>query len=191
MKTDIIRIGNDGSGMAEALEQADKVAAYRGLPHKNALHLRLLTEEMMGMMRSVTGSARGDFWIEDEDGTSTLHLKMTVFTDAAQRQKLLSAASTGKNEAIRGIMGRIRAFFDPMDGMPVLYDMTTDSTGGDGSWSMRSYQELLRVQMEQRTEGASQAWDELEKSVVTHVADDIRVSISGRDVEMVIVKRNG
>ena len=32
-------------------------------------------------------------------------------------------------------------------------------------------------------------WDELEKSVVTHVADDIKVSIRGQQVEMTILKK--
>jgi len=38
---------------------------------------------------------------------------------------------------------------------------------------------------------AKEAWDELEKSVVTHVADDIRVSIRNGNVEMVILKKMG
>ena len=42
-------------------EQAEKVAAYKGLSPKGALHLRLLTEEMMGMMRSITGEKEGKF----------------------------------------------------------------------------------------------------------------------------------
>ena len=32
-------------------------------------------------------------------------------------------------------------------------------------------------------------WDELEKSVVAKVADDVKVSMRGRNVEMIIVKK--
>ena len=49
--------------MEAALNQAEKVAAYKSLSPKNTLHLRLLTEEMMGMMRSITGETQGKFWI--------------------------------------------------------------------------------------------------------------------------------
>ena len=36
---------------------------------------------------------------------------------------------------------------------------------------------------------AKEAWDELEKSVVAKVADDVKVAIRGRTVEMTIVKK--
>ena len=47
---------------------------------------------------------------------------------------------------------------------------------------------LERLDLEQKRKGAAEAWDELEKSVVAHVADDVKVSIHGRTVEMVIIK---
>ena len=56
MKSDVITVSNRGKRMETALEQVDKVIAYKGLTGKNALHLRLLAEEMMGLMRSVTGA---------------------------------------------------------------------------------------------------------------------------------------
>ena len=59
MRTDVITVSSRGKRMETALEQADKMAAYKGLSRKNALHLRLLTEEMMGLMRSVTGETEG------------------------------------------------------------------------------------------------------------------------------------
>ena len=68
MKTDVITVSSKGKRMESALAQVDKLAAYKGLSPKDALHLRLLTEEMMGMMRSITGETNGEFWIEDEDG---------------------------------------------------------------------------------------------------------------------------
>ena len=36
---------------------------------------------------------------------------------------------------------------------------------------------------------ARAAWDELEKSVVSHVADDVKIAIRGREVEMTIIKK--
>lgn len=50
MKTDVITVSSQGVQMASALNLAEKVAAYKELSGKNALHLRLLTEETMGMM---------------------------------------------------------------------------------------------------------------------------------------------
>ena len=194
MKTDVITITSDGGQMETALRQAEKMAVYKELSPKSALHLRLLTEEMLGMMRAITGPAEGIFWIEDGDGVYQLHLKMETHADHAQREQLLAASSSGKNEAARGIMGRIRTFFDPLDDypmVPVVPDMSPDGMGADLIWSMRAYQETLRAQLEEQQAGAAEAWDEMERSVVSHIADEVKVSIRDRDVEMVIFKKMG
>ena len=89
MKTDKISVSSQGARMNAALEQADKVAAYKGLSMKDALHLRLLTEEMMGLMRSITGEREGIFWIEDEDGEYRLHLQVRTLLNSEEREQLL------------------------------------------------------------------------------------------------------
>ena len=190
MKTDVIMIGSDGSGMEEALLQAEKTAIYKGLSRKEALHLRLLAEETLGMMRSITGKTIGRFWIEDEKGEFRLHLKVLTSFDLDKREKLIAVSSSGRNEAAKGIMGKIRTFFDPVGDAPVFYDVAMESVGGATRvWSMRAYEQSVQSRMEQKQAGAAEEWDELEKSVVTHVADDIKVSVQGREAEMIIIKK--
>ena len=192
MKTDILMISSDGTNMDSALAQVDKVAAYKGLSQKNAMYLRLLAEETMAMMRAITGSVNGEFWMEDEDQLYTLHLKVSTLMDENRREQLLAASTSGKNEATRGFMGKIRSFFEPSSSVPMF------SAGfGGGSpqmynsyvWSMEDYRDQLRQYREQNQNEAKDAWDELEKSVVGHLADDVKVSIRGRTVEMTIVKK--
>ena len=187
--------------METALGQAEKVAAYKGLTAKDALHLRLLTEEMMGMMRSLTGETEGNFWIEDEQQEYRLHLQVHTRMDSVKREQLLSAASSGKNESARGLMGRLRDFFDrgtdediaSLTSSLLLTGMYEESTTPtlDWEWSMIRYQDALSAQDKQDGSQAQEAWDELEKSVVAHVADDVKVSIRGDVVEMTIVKKMG
>ena len=192
MKTDILMISSDGTNMDSALAQVDKVAAYKGLSQKNAMYLRLLAEETMAMMRAITGNVNGEFWMEDEDQLYTLHLKVSTLMDENRREQLLAASTSGKNEATRGFMGKIRSFFEPSSSVPMF------SAGfGGGSpqmynsyvWSMEDYRDQLRQYREQNQNEAKDAWDELEKSVVGHLADDVKVSIRGRTVEMTIVKK--
>ncbi len=191
MKTDVITVTNSGVGMESALELAEKVATYKGLSRKNALHLRLLTEEAMGMMRSIAGAAEGKFWIEDDQNVFQLHLQVETEMDEEQRKQLLSASSSGKNEATRGFMGKIRSFFEPVENVPVFFDISPmlDAPYADLTWSMRVYEQQLQMHLAQKREGAEEAWDELEKSVISHIADDVKVSIMGRDAEMVIFKK--
>ena len=194
MRTDVITVSSNGKQMSAALEQVEKMASFKGLSSKGTLQLRLLTEEMMGMMRSITGEKEGQFWIEDEDGVYQLHLRMNTIMDPAKREQLLGASTSGKNEAARGLMGRLRDFFDQgadVPGLPLYHsEMMAETTGTtlNWDWSMASYQDELRVQAV-RDEKAREMWDELEKSVVTHVADDVKVAIRGTQAELIIVKK--
>ena len=197
MRTDVITVSSKGKRMETALEQVEKVAAYKGLSPKNTLHLRLLTEEMMGMMRSITGEPEGEFWIEDHEGMYELHLRVAARMSFEKREQLLSVSASGKNEAARGLMGRIREFFDwgcdeEYDGfstamLPDAFEHSS-SPALDWEWSMRRYENVVAAKLDQ-DETAREAWDELEKSVVKNVADDVRVFIRGRYVELTIVKK--
>ncbi|MBR6028447.1 MAG: hypothetical protein IKP40_05095 [Clostridia bacterium] len=199
MKTDVITVSSRGSRMETPLQQAEKVAAYKGLSPRSALHLRLLTEEMMGLMRSITGETEGRFWIEDEDGVYELHLSVQTGMNSSKRDQLLSVSSSGQNDSARGLMGRLRDFFDRGADEDVasftsplmlasVYDNTSSPTL-DWEWTMSAYQRELGQLVSQRNPEAQEAWDEMEKSVVTHVADDVKVSIRGRTAELILVKK--
>ena len=58
MKTDIIAVTNTGDHMQTVLREAEKAAEYKGLSEQSSMQLRLLTEEMMGLMRSITGQTK-------------------------------------------------------------------------------------------------------------------------------------
>ena len=192
MKTDVIQISSEGSNMETALAQADKVARYKELSPKNTLYLRLLTEETMALVRAIVGNVNGEFWIEDDQDVYTLHLKVSTLMDEKKKEQLLSASTSGANEATRGFMGKIRAFFEPSSSTPMFssgFSGVAPAMYGSYAWSMEDYREQLRQYREQNAAGAQEAWDELEKSVVAHVADDVKVSIRGRTVEMILVKK--
>ena len=74
MITDKITIQNTGEGITKAIEQAAAATAYRGLTGKEALRVRLLAEEMLGMFRQITGKMEASFWLESEDRNFELHL---------------------------------------------------------------------------------------------------------------------
>ena len=195
MVTDVIVVSTQGNRMETALEQAEKVAAYKGLAKRDELQLRLLTEEMMGLVRSITGKKEGRFWIEDQDGEYKLHLQVDTRLTSEKREQLLAVSATGKNESAKGIMGRLRDFFDwgsdedlassPLY-LPDMYEYSS-VPALDYEWSMVRYETALSQRME-KDESAREAWDELEKSVVKHVADDVRVSIRNGVVELIILK---
>lgn len=196
MKSDVIHVTNDGVGVHDARVQAERVAAFLALGKKDALHLALLTEEMMGMMLALTGQTEADFWIENEKNVTTLHLKAAAAMNAEMRKKLLAASSTGKNVAVKGIMGKIKDIFqrlvEPADDSTIptaAFAMGSSSQpNGFASlgvclWSLTQYKSIVNKGV-----GANKEWDELEKSIVSKLADEVQIGIIDEMVEMIIFK---
>ena len=203
MKTDVIEISPAGEGMAEALRQTEKAAAYRDLSSKESLRLRLLSEEMMGMLRTIVGGGRSRFWIESEDRRFTLHLTADVQMNADMREELLKTSTSGRNAAVQGFMSRIRDIFtrlsepDSSSISPTEYGFSyVDVTSFDDAslgvtthglmygWSMNAYKNAIREHREEEPD----KWDELEKSITARLADEIKIFIRGSAVELVIEK---
>ena len=194
MKYELIAVSSRGRGLDAALAQADKAGAELGLSLRDALHMRLLVEEMMSMVRSIIGQLEGKFWIETGDGEYRLYLQMTSLLDTEQRKQLISASTGRRNEAHRGIMGKIRAFFEPMpieDTPAYLAETIVRDLGNDDlTWSLEAYRERLLKRKAASAE-AREEWDELEKSVVSHIADNVTISIHNYDVKLMVYKKLG
>ena len=198
MKSDVIHVANTGEGVAQALQQTEAVANFKSLNKKDSIHLLLLTEEMMGMMKGLTGEHEADFWIEDDGNTFQLHLKENVSMNAERRKKLLSASTSGENIAAKGVMGKISDFFsriiEPTSDVGGAYSSGWESENlptaqaaayakgmasvAGSVWSLNKY----------KASKTKNEWDELEQSVVANIADEIQIGIADHSVEMIIYK---
>ena len=201
MKSDVITINSQTASPDEALNQAEAVAVYCGLDKKSALHLRLLTEEMMGLLHALTGELEAEFWIENKGMNFQLHMTTRTLMSLEKRDMLLSVSTTGKNAAARGVLGKLLDVFAcsvvaqqgnsyawyQEAGMvdPVAYAAQTAII----DWSMQKYRKSVEEKLAENDPAAQEAWDELEKSIVNRLADEISIGIRGDRVEMVIYKR--
>ncbi len=203
MKTDVIQIRNTGEGIEAALAETEKAAVYRGLTAKETLRLRLLAEELFGMLRTIVGEKDARYWIEAEGKAFSLHLSMKTRMSTDLREALLEVSTTGKNEAAKGFMGRLRDIILQMDeadaeagALGDVYGFINGDTGSFdapmgvsmhhviGSWSMREY----KASLEQHKDTEADKWDELEKSITAKLADEVKIFIHGGSAEMVIEK---
>ena len=197
MKSAVITVTSNGQGIIEALSMTERFGTERNLEKKPVLHLRLLAEELFGMLRSIAGNVEASYWIDADGKNFELHMKSDVNMSIEMRDRFIAASSNGKNEAAKGFMGKIRDMIGEMllssqDALPYpMYNTTylypMDDSFGDYVWSMNYYMEELQRKMENAKE-ASEAWDELEKSIVASIADDIKVKIKGKNVEIILYK---
>ena len=202
MKTDICTISSDKATFNVIFTEVEKSAEYNKLPKKQALQLRLLAEELVGMLPELLEVGDGKFWIENDGNDFALHAsikaeRLSMF----DKEDILSLSKSGKNAASKGIINKIRLVAEGMlDGYLEaakvsgggeyydLYDMGVCSANAYDdrwlhAWSLSSYKEYAGDNKD------GDAWDELEKSIIANLADDVIVGVIGRNVDIIIKKK--
>ncbi len=145
-----------------------------GLGEKDSLRLRLLAEEVLRLAKSIIGQGIIEFWIEGNARVSRIYLTSKNHLEKSQQDELISVSSTGENKSEQGFLGIIKSMF-MMEGIE------------EERWSLRDYQEeILRKREEDKY--SQEAWDDLERSLVANLSDDIEVSIDKKMVKMVVTK---
>ena len=196
MKSNVCKIEKGTRDLAAILKESEKVAAYNELTHKQSLQLRLLCEEIDGMLPNIVDDFDGELYIDFENGVCKIHVSIQIpELDTVKKEELISIAKNKKNSAAVGIVGKIRDavedFFLDKEKMEAMA-LSTGSVGlGTGYsegvdfaylWRLEEYRSSVNKEKER------EAWDELEKSVIASAADDVIVGVKGRCAEIVIVK---
>lgn len=197
MKSNICKIDNGTRDLVGILKESERVAEYNGFTHKQTLQLRLLCEEIDGMLPNIIDDFEGNLWIEFEDGICKINvsIKIPEFT-VGKKEELIGISKNKTNVATVGIVGKIRDaienFFLNEDTMVALdassravYLATGYSEGVDYAylWTLEQYRSSVK------REEKSEEWDELEKSVIASVADDVIVGIKGKQADIIVVKK--
>lgn len=197
MKSNVCKIEHGTKDLSAILKESEKVAVYNELNHKQTMQLRLLCEEADGMLPNIIDKFSGDFWIEFEKGVCKIFISF-AFKEFTTEKKdgLVDISTTKKNAAAHGVVGKIRSalenvFLDvePTHGYNLsessaYYPMDfRDCTDYSSVWSLEQYRSTVR------REEQTAAWDELEKSVIASLADDVIVGVRGKRADIIIVKK--
>ncbi|MCR4645319.1 MAG: hypothetical protein K5695_07915 [Oscillospiraceae bacterium] len=198
MKTDVIQIRGDLSGYEDAVEAAERFIAYHDVTGTDAMHLRLLTEEVISMVHGIFDDFTARIWLESKRTPKGLWCRICLSADknadVEQETKILSVATSGRNENEKGILGKIRellrislqsgssedeAYLRSLTS--VLHDQDNPVSNVD-IWSLQDYRQSLS-EMEDQEE-----WDEMERSIIANLADEVKVWLKSDETEVVIEK---
>ena len=186
----------------DTLGRVDEYLRAFTLGNKDRLHVRLLIEETLGMLRGMTGQYTAMLWLEVAKQDCRLYVRATSDMDINKKKDLLSVASSGKNAFAKGFMAKMGDLIENgvmnYENVMLLqqkYGMgyvDVASMGGNPSdimftWTLDEYRKKLG-QKKGENEHAAAAWDELEKSIVANIAKNITVGVKKDHVEMVIDK---
>ena len=192
MKSNICVLKKGGLGLENILLEVEKVTEYNGMQKEAALRLRLLAEELVGMLPELVKNFEGRFWLQNDENRYELHTELSVENLSREvKEALLTVSANKKNAVASSFMGKLR---DVVENMLLLSDVPSDPDylyGYDTldvhymyAWTLEYYIN----QQKERFPDNREKWDELEKSIVAKLADDVIVGVRGKKVEIIIKK---
>lgn len=197
MKSNVCKMEKGTKDLTAILNESEKVAAYNELTHKQTLQLRLICEEIDGMLPNIIDDFEGELWIDFEDGVCKVNVSIQIpKLNADKKEDLISIAKNKKNAAAAGIVGKIRDAIENFfldEGRMEVWALSSGTFGLATGYSEGvDYAYLWRLEEYRNSvkkEAQSEDWDELEKSVIASVADDVVVFVKGKCAEIVITKK--
>jgi hypothetical protein len=202
-----IFVDNTEEKFIAALEKVDEFISNQPIKGKQALHLRLLAEEALGMVKAMTGDFKAVFSMEGKDGDYKIKLALKTDMSMDKKTNLLSVSKSGKNAAVKGFMSKIGEIiengllnFDDVMKLQQEYvggytEFAYMGLGLSGGipisseplmWSLQNYRNALTDAMDDN-KPVEDAWDELEKSIVASIAKDVIVGVKRDRVDLIIV----
>lgn len=194
MKSNVCEVKGKNEDLEIVLKEVEKAAGYNGLERKKILQLQLLSEELIGIQKGILGFVKGEFYMENTGDDYRLCLHAEVHTDILTQERFVEMATNHKNEAVKGIVGKIKyvvnyllsgdvsnvpnynLFYESMNAsanmIPSAYDMV---------WSFGTYRDGV-------SEGTEE-WDEMEHSIVANIADDLIVGVTADTIDLIAVKK--
>lgn len=207
MVTGKVIVDGKGAGIDEALAVTDDFLIKESPDHRIAMHIHLLAEETMGMVRAIAGDFTALFWIESTADTAYIHLLADTVMDLDKKREFIESSKSKRNDAAAGILGKVRELVEngmyridevgklqaQYGGVSLMYSTmgSVDASytqAVDYTWSLDRYRKSVD-EAKDDDPAAEAAWDELEKSVLGNFADNVSVSIKGDKAEVIIEKK--
>lgn len=202
-----IAVGKGAALTGEAMDAAEAFVKGLDLDQKSALRMRLLTEEVLEMLRNMVDGFSGLFWLEADDRECRICIDGMAEVDVAAEQDLLSVSKDGKNASVKGFTAKLTQFVrhhrEYLDRLNALLELGGAAYADDylylGSihpridasaitWSMADYRKFL-FDDETAAEQIAADRDELEKSILANLADDVKVGVKEDRIRITVVKK--
>ena len=197
MTTVILWISDSVRRNDDAYDMMKEFAEKNGITGKDCYHLGLLTEEVLGMANQILHVYDGELWVESTATGYEIILEAAVHKKTSGKA-VPTASPEGFMAKIAEMLNCSYVFENTMETPEDLAGMLPDymrygiqeekeAKVWAGRWSLSAYRDNLRNRREENPK-AEPALDELEKSIVAHLADEVTIGIHGQKIRLVIAK---
>ncbi len=146
-----------------------------GIKDKESLKFRLLTEEVLRLVKQILNNRHVELWFEGNNRVSRIIIECEGTLEGIQKDELGSIATSGTVTEDKGFFKK-------------LTDMFMIKFPEEESWSLKEYQRQLKAKKAEDKYDV-EAWDDLERSLVANLADDIEIT-TGKDVIRMVVTKD-
>ena len=201
-----LAIGRSAAPTAEAMDMAEEFVNGLALDPKAALRMRLLTEEVLELLKGIVDGFSGLFWLESDEKECRICIDGTAEVDLKAERDLLAVSSDGKNASVRGFTAKLtrfaRHYKEYLDRLNALMNLSGSVCSEDylyiGAiqpagearevlWSMLDYKKFLDED-ESAAEQIAADRDELQKSILGNLASDVRVGVKEDRISITVVR---
>lgn len=179
MRSDVFKIDSDTATILDATEKFGKICE---LPDEDARTLRLLAQEMLSMTERLLDAYGFSYYVENADKLFSLHLTVNAAVNLTEKDMLLSVSKTGKNEATKGIWGKISGLFESMIMGEQEFPMATAISMPDSDMSYISPVPLFDPAELPHQED----WNGVEKCIIDSLADDVLIGVRSNEAELLV-----
>lgn len=171
-RTNNVTLRADGSNLSHASSVLDSFAKRQGFNGHEKSQLEHITEEAVVIIGSIVGNVNTRFWIEGSGVTYRVHVGFNASVDSDAYKSLISLSSSGRNEAVNGITKRLWEIIT----VGITSTQKDDRSDSRYEWSL--------------TGSTEDGDEEIARSILASISDDIRVSVTREHVEFIITKTN-
>ena len=164
IKTDKVLLDSGDYDIDKALDITDQFIQYLKIDESNSKTLKILTEDLVVFSEGLTDWSNAEFWVEGTTEKAYIRLDIRTRIDREDRQKLNDLSSNGISES-GGFAGMIRRMIS-----------RGNTAAKNESISYSAYK---------LSSGDS---DDLEKTMLTSLSDDIKVTVKGDKLKITVVK---
>ena len=110
MQSNVCKIEKGIKDLDAILSECERFAKVNNLTEKQTLQLRLICEELDGMLPNIISDFDGELWIEFENNVCKVNADITFAEYTVEKKKeLVNLAKNKENAFAKGIVGKIRS----------------------------------------------------------------------------------
>lgn len=190
IKSLICPIEGNPRDIERAINEITEFSKYEGLDQAKSERLRLIGEELLGMVEGILSTENGRFWIEKDTDYA---VNFAASAEIGDRAKAI-LDQTSKNTEYKGLKGLFNKtvdvfekLFEAAGNSPDAMQLELPISGvemiepSSFEWSLSKYEEDL-----ERNEKVNR-WDELELPVLKKMSKDIVISYRNKRIDIKVI----